>query len=356
MCPTWLLIFTVYASSVLFYANDSLPLQSCDCLIICAVTGGDINRAGYISGFIASSFMMGRLLSSFYWGRVADRIGRKPVFYIASVSIAVMSLIFGFAVNIYMAIAARLLLGLLNPITGLIKTVVSELCIERHQPFAMSVVSASWSIGLVIGPAVGGYTSRPAEQYPDSFLASLSLFQDFPYLLPNLITAVLSMASMCMIFFFLPETLPESDIVKAKASGGGASAYEMVRVLSDEEKEAEPEADDEEDSERNVDLVMTDVREGRSVNGEGFFGSFLDLLRIEAVRVSVLAYFILSYISIIYDELLPLWALSEQHKGKESRMFSVVDVLWVVLRWINLLCRVQVGWAIQVGILACCSA
>lgn len=278
-----------------------------------------------MSGFVASSFMVGRLFSSFYWGRVADRIGRKPVFYIASISIALMSLLFGLSVNVYMAIAARFCLGFLNPITGLIKTVVSELCVEKHQAFAMSVVSASWSIGLVIGPAVGGFTSRPAEQYPDSLVGTLPLVQTFPYLLPNVITAILALSSMFMIYCFLPETLQKTDTVQ--------QSYEMEKVVrkdTDEELallEIEEEEGIEEEEEvsggENTRLSITEAGEKPTPDmprsRESFIASFIHLFQIESVRMSILAYTIISYISIVYDELLPLWALSEQQKGEYLR-------------------------------------
>lgn len=278
--------------------------------------------------------MIGRLFSSFYWGRVADRYGRKPVFYIASISIAVMSIIFGLSVNVYMAIAARFCLGFMNPITGLIKTVVSELCIEKHQAFAMSVVSASWSIGLVIGPAVGGFTSRPAVQYPDSFVGNMTIFQTFPYLLPNVISAVVSIASMCMIYLFLPETLKKSDKYKEKS-------YEMRRglvlrdhdideennLLGEEEEEEEEKNNEDGENELSSQLdtkpTLAQNVENQTEREESFISSFINFLQIESVRMSILAYTIISYTSIVYDELLPLWALSEQQKGENNNTFTV---------------------------------
>jgi MFS family permease len=37
----------------------------------------DENEAGYFSGYIASAMMFGRLVSSFWWGQIADKWGRK---------------------------------------------------------------------------------------------------------------------------------------------------------------------------------------------------------------------------------------------------------------------------------------
>jgi MFS family permease len=73
------------------------------------------DEAGYYSGWIASSMMFGRFITSFYWGTVADRIGRKPVLAIGCVAVAAFSLLFGVSTNFLMAMAARFLLGFFNP-------------------------------------------------------------------------------------------------------------------------------------------------------------------------------------------------------------------------------------------------
>ena len=324
--------------------------------------GGDINHAGYVSGFVASSFMIGRLFSSFYWGRVADKYGRKPVFYIASLSIAAMSVTFGFSVNVYMAITARFCLGFMNPITGLVKTVVSELCVEKHQAFAMSVVSASWSIGLVIGPAVGGYTSRPAVQYPDSFVGNMALFQAFPYLLPNVITAVLSLASMCMIYLFLPETLKKShdeksyEMIRRRVFGNDVDE-EIDLLVVEEEGGQEGGGEEEGDGELEVQSSKRSNLIEQTKGEESFVTSFINLLEIESVRISIFAYTIISYTSIVYDELLPLWALSERQKGKNTVLCHLLSTLYrppdVSAVACMVLCVVQGDWGIYRKILVC---
>lgn len=237
---------------------------------------------------------------------MADRIGRKPVFYIACVSTAVSSLLFGFSVNLYMAIASRVFLGLMNPTVGLIKTVVSELCAPKDQTFAMSVVSASWSIGLVVGPSIGGWTARPAVQYPGTWIADIRVFAEFPYLLPNLITALFCCISMVFIWLYLPETL--GAIVATKGE------YEMVRVTADDEPGRDPESGENTDVGSGVNRTDNppsgnaegdDATLPGSAKGDdsGMLSSLTGLMRIEAVRVSLLAYFALSYVAIVYDEI-----------------------------------------------------
>ncbi|KAK6234716.1 hypothetical protein SCA6_010053 [Theobroma cacao] len=40
----------------------------------------------------------------------------------------------------------------------------SEVCREEYQALALSVVSTSWGIGLIIGPAIGGFFAQPQSQ------------------------------------------------------------------------------------------------------------------------------------------------------------------------------------------------
>ncbi|RLM68947.1 hypothetical protein C2845_PM17G00970 [Panicum miliaceum] len=79
----------------------------------------------------------------------------------------------------WMAIATRFLLGALNGLLGPIKAYAIEVCRPEHEALALSLVSTAWGIGLIIGPALGGYLALPAENFPnvfspDSFFGSLS--------------------------------------------------------------------------------------------------------------------------------------------------------------------------------------
>ena len=101
---------------------------------------------GYYAGFVASSMMVGRILSSIPWGRVADTHGRKPVICLSSLSIAVFSLCFGLSTSFQWAVGARLLLGLGNPIIGIARTVVSEICCKEHEALGMSSITGDMII------------------------------------------------------------------------------------------------------------------------------------------------------------------------------------------------------------------
>jgi hypothetical protein len=65
-----------------------------------------------------------------------------------------------------------------------------------------------WSIGTIIGPSIGGYFAEPAKNFPNIF-SPTGVFSKFPYLLPNLICALLLFVSIIAAYFFLGETHPD---------------------------------------------------------------------------------------------------------------------------------------------------
>ncbi|XP_039802560.1 protein ZINC INDUCED FACILITATOR-LIKE 1-like [Panicum virgatum] len=144
---------------------------------------------GFYAGFVGASFMFGRCLTSTAWGIAADRIGRKPVVMFGIFSVVVFNTLFGLSVSYWMAIVTRFLLGALNGLLGPIKAYAIEVCRSEHEALALSLVSTAWGIGLIIGPALGGYLALPAENFPNIFSPD-SFFGRFPYFLPCLCTSV----------------------------------------------------------------------------------------------------------------------------------------------------------------------
>lgn len=65
-----------------------------------------------------------------------------------------------------------------------------------------------WSIGTIIGPCIGGMFADPNSSWPEMFPKG-SLFERFPYLLPNLLCAFLLLISIILGFLLLEETHPD---------------------------------------------------------------------------------------------------------------------------------------------------
>ncbi|GJN06255.1 hypothetical protein PR202_ga23964 [Eleusine coracana subsp. coracana] len=151
----------------------------------------DEEDIGFYAGFVGASYMLGRALSSILWGIVADKV--------------ILNSLFGLSSSYWMALTTRGLLGFLCGMLGPIKAYATEVCRKEHNHMALAIVSSSRGIGLIVGPAIGGYLAQPVDKYPGIF-SEKSIFGRFPYFLPCLSISLLAVTALISCFW-LPETL-----------------------------------------------------------------------------------------------------------------------------------------------------
>lgn len=169
------------------------------------VTNDDRRIAIYV-GLITSSFTFAEFCAGVFWGKMSDRIGRKPVLIMGLIGTAISMIVFGFSPNLATAIIARCLGGLLNGNMGVLQTTVAEIVtVKEHQPRAYSIMPFVWCLGSIIGPALGGALAQPCLNYPRLFLRG-TIFDRFPFLLPNLVCVTFLILGITIGFLFLEET------------------------------------------------------------------------------------------------------------------------------------------------------
>lgn len=237
-----------------------------------------VEDIGFYAGFVGSSLTFGRAMSSMLWGIVADKYGRKPVLVIGILSVIIFNTIFGLTMTYWMAIVTRLFLGFFNGILITVKAYAAESCRPEHQALALSNVSTAWAIGLIIGPAIGGFFALPAEKYPhiiskDSFLGR------FPYFLPCFVISLVATVA-AISCFWLPETLHKCKHVHGTIEAPEASSNTKENCQESEEKEHEE-----------------------------------SLLKNWPLMSSILLYCVISLQDMAYTELFSLWTVSDRKFG-----------------------------------------
>ena len=169
----------------------------------------DETQVSIYAGMLITAFAFAEFSTGLLWGRVSDRIGRKPVLIMGLFGTALSMISFGFARNLPAAIVARALGGLLNGNVGVLQTTVAELVTKKeHQPRAYSIMPFVWSVGSIIGPAMGGALAMPCDSYPSLF-ARGSLWDKYPFLLPNLMCVFVLCLGILNGILFLEETHAE---------------------------------------------------------------------------------------------------------------------------------------------------
>ncbi|KAH7083174.1 major facilitator superfamily domain-containing protein [Paraphoma chrysanthemicola] len=156
-------------------------------------------------GMVTSAFAFAECISGIFWGRLSDRIGRKKVLLGGLFGTGLSMILFGFAKSLPMALIARALGGLLNGNIGVLQTTVAELItVEKHQPRAYSIMPFIWCLGTIVGGFLGGVLARPAGAWPAVF--QNTIFETYPYLLPNLFCTAVVLFGLTVGILFLEET------------------------------------------------------------------------------------------------------------------------------------------------------
>ncbi|CAD6582478.1 MAG: hypothetical protein ASARMPRED_000978 [Alectoria sarmentosa] len=169
----------------------------------------DTRQIAVYVGMVTSAFAFAEFSSGVAWGRISDRVGRKPVLLAGLAGTALSMLVFGFAPNLPVALVGRALGGLLNGNMGVLQTTVAEIVtVKEHQPRAYTIMPFVWCLGSILGPALGGALAQPCESFP-KFFARGTLFDQFPFLLPNLVCAVVLAFGVLVGVLFLEETHEE---------------------------------------------------------------------------------------------------------------------------------------------------
>ncbi len=153
----------------------------------------------YVLSFGATSRTMGWLLATYslaqfvfspLWGRLSDRIGRKPVIMIGLAGYGAAMALFAIAGSIPFLFFARALAGVLSSATlPTAMAVVADTTGSEDRAKGMGILGAAFGLGVIFGPFFGGV------------LGELSLR------LPFFVTAGLSGLTLLVVAAILPESL-----------------------------------------------------------------------------------------------------------------------------------------------------
>ncbi len=162
--------------------------------------------AGFYSGLIESLFSLTQMFVMIYWGKAADRFGRKPVLLFSLVGVSFATALFGMARTIWQMILFRCLAGVFAGSIVTIRTMISEHSTSKTQARAFSWFGFTGNLGILFGPLIGGALADPARQYPSLF-GNLRFFLDYPYALPSLAVGVLGLSAVAVTALYVEETL-----------------------------------------------------------------------------------------------------------------------------------------------------
>jgi MFS family permease len=151
-----------------------------------------------IIGLLYSSFSLMQFIFAPIWGRISDRVGRRPILLLGLAGSVLFYGLFGVAsgmpstTGILLMFVARIGAGICGASLATAQAVIADSTPPEKRAAGMAIIGAAFGIGFTFGPliAFGAVTFFPEEHRGPGFLA-----------------AGLSLVSLLLGLWLLPETL-----------------------------------------------------------------------------------------------------------------------------------------------------
>ena len=145
-------------------------------------------------GLVMATYSFTQFLAAPFWGRLSDRIGRRPVLLVSLAGAAMAYVWLGFADTLWMLFAARAVGGFMAGNISAAFAYVADITTRETRAKGMGVIGAAFGLGFIAGPAIGGILAGSDPVNAD--------FQS-----PAFAAAGLSITALVMAVFMLKESL-----------------------------------------------------------------------------------------------------------------------------------------------------
>lgn len=164
-------------------------------------------------GLLMASFALAQMVSAPFWGRLSDRMGRRPVLLCSQMLAASAYVVFGLADTVALLLVCRFLQGAGGGTPSVVSAYVTDAVRPEERAKALGWISACTSAGVMIGPAIASFSVG------------------WSYRAPGFLAAGLCCLNILFAWRWLPETSPAG---RQRAAGKTISEPDPRRPLSGE--------------------------------------------------------------------------------------------------------------------------
>lgn len=153
-------------------------------------------------GWIISAYSLAQFIFSPLWGRISDKIGRRPVILTGVGGSSIAFLAFGLTTNYSVIVASRAIAGFFTSATlPTARAYIADITPPEQRAKRFGLLGAAFGMGFTLGPAIGG------------LLGSIPISTDV-HLIPSIFAALLSLINLYIAFKGLPESLHREEEIE----------------------------------------------------------------------------------------------------------------------------------------------
>jgi MFS family permease len=149
---------------------------------------------GFMVGLIIASFSVMQFIFSPIWGRLSDRIGRRPVLLMslaggaAAYGIFTLASVMEGSAGLWLMLASRSFAGICGGNINVAQAYIADITPPEQRSAKMGLIGVAFGLGFIVGPLLG-VLSIP-----------------FGHAAPGLVATALCTANLMLAYFILPES------------------------------------------------------------------------------------------------------------------------------------------------------
>src|SRR6266496_2082475 len=126
----------------------------------------DFNANGFTIGLLMASYSAMQFLCAPLWGRLSDRIGRRPVLLISTAGAAVSYAIFAVGAGmpgptgLAVLFASRIFAGICGANITVAQAYIADITPPEERSKKMGLIGMAFGLGFIFGPALGGVSLK----------------------------------------------------------------------------------------------------------------------------------------------------------------------------------------------------
>lgn len=179
-------------------------------------------------GALTAAYSGMQLIFAPLWGRLSDRVGRRPLVLVGLSGFVIAQALFGLATTMWMLYGARILGGALSSaLLPAASAYVADSTTEGERAGGMAWLNMASGLGTVIGPAFSGTLTR--HDLHVRWRYGHFLFDSFS--VPFLAAALLAMVGLVAALFLFREVNEHPSSGERPAGGRVGQRTELVILL-----------------------------------------------------------------------------------------------------------------------------
>ena len=124
--------------------------------------GKDLGALGWQVGLIVASYSAMQFLFAPAWGRLSDRIGRRPVLLISTAGASISYALFALAainMDLRLLVASRVFAGICGANLSVASAYIADVSPPEDRSKRMGLIGMAFGLGFILGPALGAVSA-----------------------------------------------------------------------------------------------------------------------------------------------------------------------------------------------------